>query len=126
MWFWWFMLLSDSLLPAIMIIVGRLMWKHYPKKINRAVGYKSKRSMKNMDTWIFAHEYIGRLWWRMGWIILPLTILAHIPFFRADDDTIGSLSIVLIVIQCVLTMGAIILTEKALKENFDEDKKLIH
>lgn len=39
MWFWWFILICDCLIPAIMIIAGRMMWKHCPKKINGVVGY---------------------------------------------------------------------------------------
>ena len=32
MWFWWFMLACDLLIPAIMILTGRMMWKHCPKR----------------------------------------------------------------------------------------------
>ena len=38
MWFWWFMLLCDMLVPIVMVIVGRMMWKHCPKHINSLVG----------------------------------------------------------------------------------------
>jgi uncharacterized protein YneF (UPF0154 family) len=43
--------------------------------------------------------------------------------FGADkmDDTIGILSIIIIVIQLVFLIGSIFLTEKALKNNFNED-----
>lgn len=34
MWFWWFMLVCDLLTPIVMIIAGRMMWKHCPKQIN--------------------------------------------------------------------------------------------
>ena len=44
MWFWWFILICDCLIPAIMIIAGRMMWKHCPKKINGVVGYRTKMS----------------------------------------------------------------------------------
>ena len=46
MWFWWFMLLCDMLVPIVMVIVGRMMWKHCPKHINSLVGYRTTRSMK--------------------------------------------------------------------------------
>lgn len=62
MWFWWFMFCCNLLIPAIFIFAGRMMWKHYPKEINDILGYRTKRSMKNIDTWKFAHEYCGRLW----------------------------------------------------------------
>ena len=94
MWFWWFILICDCLIPAIMIIAGRMMWKHCPKKINGVVGYRTKMSMINMDTWRFAHDHAGKLWWKVGIGLLGPTMLIHIPFYGASDDTIGILSII--------------------------------
>ena len=59
MWFWWFMLICDLIIPIAMVIGGRMMWKHYPKNINSMSGYRTTRSMKNMDTWKFANDYCG-------------------------------------------------------------------
>ena len=28
MWFWWFMLMCDMIIPIVMVITGRMMWKH--------------------------------------------------------------------------------------------------
>ena len=121
MWFWWFILICDCLIPAIMIIAGRMMWKHCPKKINGVVGYRTKMSMINMDTWRFAHDHAGKLWWKVGIGLLGPTMLIHIPFYGASDDTIGILSIIIIVIQLVFLIGSIFPTEKSLKNNFNED-----
>ena len=33
MCFWWFMLICDMIIPIVMVIVGRMMWKHCPKHI---------------------------------------------------------------------------------------------
>ena len=71
--FWWFMLICDLIIPIVMIIAGRMMWKHCPKSINGIVGYRTNRSMKNMDTWKFAHEYCGKLWWKIGWCYTTFT-----------------------------------------------------
>lgn len=70
MWFWCFMFVCNMLYSLTMIIAGWYMWKHYPKKINSVVGYCSRRSKMNMDTWIFAHENCGKRWWKIGWIML--------------------------------------------------------
>lgn len=50
MWFWWFMIICDLVIPILMIFTGRMMWKHTPKNINGIIGYRTRRSMKNMDT----------------------------------------------------------------------------
>ena len=65
MWFWWFTLISDLLIPLIMLIAGRMMWKHCPGTINMVYGYRTKRSMKNMDTGKFAHQYAAKIWWKL-------------------------------------------------------------
>lgn len=121
MWFWWFLLICDCLIPATMIICGRVMWKHCPKEINGAIGYRTKRSMKNEETWKFAHDYAGKLWWTIGWIILIPTILVHIPFWNTSENAIGILSVIVIVVQSLFLIGSIIPTEKALKKNFNDD-----
>ena len=81
--------ICSLLVPVIVIITGRMMWKHCPKKINGVVGYRTKMSMINMDTWRFAHDHAGKLWWKVGIGLLGPTILIHIPFYGASDDTIG-------------------------------------
>jgi len=121
MWFWWFMLISDLLIPMIMIIGGWMMWRHTPKDINGFAGYRTPRSMKNRDTWNFAHIYCGRLWWKIGWMMLVPSILVNVPFYGSTDDTIGGAGVILITIQTAVLIVSIFPTEKALKNNFDED-----
>ena len=61
MGFWIYMLLMALLIPALMILFGRLFLNNAPRNINFAFGYRTRRSMMNMETWRFAHAYIGRL-----------------------------------------------------------------
>lgn len=121
MWFWWFMLCCDLLIPVSMIVIGRVMWKHPPKKINSITGYRTSRSMKNMDTWFFAQQYCGKLWWKIGWILLFPSIIIHIPFYSASDDAIGGIGLILTTIQIVFMLGSIFPTEKALKRTFTDE-----
>lgn len=121
MGFWWFMLICDLLIPILLIIIGRMMWKHCPKQINGIIGYRTSFSMKNMDTWKFAHDYCGRIWWRAGLIILIPSILIHIPFYRSNEDIIGIVGLILCTIQIVVLIATIILTENALKRTFRDD-----
>lgn len=121
MFFWWFMFVCNLLYSAAMIIGGWFMWKHCPSKINSVSGYRSRRSKLNMDTWRFAHENCGKRWWRIGWIMLPPTVLVQIPFYGKDDDTVGCLGLVICIVECTILLLSIIPTEKALKTNFTED-----
>lgn len=118
MWFWWFLFVCDLLIPILMIVLGRMMWKHPPKKINRIVGYRTSASMRNMDTWKFAHDYCGRLWWKTGWILLIPSAAVHIPFYNGSEHAIGAVSGMLCVIQCVFLIAPVFPTERALRKKF--------
>ncbi len=121
MWFWWFMFCCDILIPVTMIVCGQMMRKHCPKNINGLMGYRTSRSMKNMDTWKFAHEYCGKLWWKIGWIILIASIMVHIPFYGTDYNTIGAVGGILVAIQVIILITSIFPIEIALKRNFTDD-----
>jgi hypothetical protein len=54
--------------------------------------------MKNMDTWNFAHDYCGRLWWKMAWNMLIPSI-----------------------VQCVFLIISIFPTEMALRKKFTDE-----
>ena len=121
MWFWWFILLCDLLVPVIMFAGGIIMSKHCPSHINGLFGYRTARSMKNMDTWKFAHEYCGRLWRKVGFISLVMTVLVHLPFYHSNEDVIGIFSLVIVLIQTIVLIIPIYATEMALKRTFDEE-----
>lgn len=121
MWFWWFLFACDLLIPILMIVFGRMMWKHPPKKINGIVGYRTPASMKNTDTWKFAHEYCGRLWWKMGWVLFVPSAAVHVPFYRGSEAVIGTVSGILCAVQCVILIVSIFPTERALRRNFTRE-----
>lgn len=121
MWFWWFMFFCNLLIPVLMMLAGRMMWKHCPKKINGLLGYRTTRSMKNMDTWKFAHEYCGRLWWKIGWFMLIPSILVQLPFISSTEEKIGIVGGIICTIQCIILIAATFPTEIALKKTFRED-----
>lgn len=121
MWFWWLMLICNLIIPIIMLVAGRMMWKHCPKHINSMIGYRTVRSMKNMDTWKFAHEYCGQLWWRIGFIMIVPSVVIHIPLYHSDDNTIGIVALILEAIQVIVLIASIFPTEAALKKRFNDD-----
>ena len=121
MWFWWFMLICDLTVPIVMLIAGRMMWKRCPKHINALLGYRTTLSMKNMDTWKFAHDYCGRLWWKIGLIMVVPSTLIHIPFYHSSEDTIGIVGLILCSVQMVVLVASIFPTESALKRTFYAD-----
>ncbi len=119
--FWIFMLFSNLLIPFIMILFGMIFVKKPPKYINRWYGYRTSMSSKNMETWNFAHLYFGRIWLVEGWILLLATIVAMLFVLKKDIDTIGFYSLVIEIIELILMLIPIILTEIALHKRFTKD-----
>ncbi len=119
MGFWIFMLVTDLLIPLTMIGFGRFFMKNAPKEINAVFGYRTSMSMKNADTWEFAHKYFGRLWYIAGLVLLPVTILPMLFVIGESTDSIGNVGGVICVIQMLPLIGSIFLTEAALRRRFD-------
>lgn len=120
MWFWWFMLCCDLLIPVVMLAFGLYFRKGGPKTINWAFGYRSSRSTKNQDTWIFAHKYCGKIWVCSGLVLIPLSILPFFFMIGKDKDFIGTLGSVVCYIQMIPLLGSIFFVERALKKTFDK------
>ena len=121
--FWFFMLVCNLLLPVCMSGFGRYFRNTAPGQINMLFGYRTSRSTKNRDTWEFAHHYFGRLWYRLGLIMLPVTVAAMMPVFGKNIDFVGFYGSIVSLVQIVVMLVPIWFTESALKRTFDEDGK---
>lgn len=119
MGFWIFILIMNLIIPITMTGFGWYFLKGRPKEINHIVGYRTKLSMKNQDTWRFAHQYCGKLWFILGLILLILTPLIIVLGLRLDNgiDYGG----ILCTVQVILLVGTVIPTERALHRTFNED-----
>ena len=105
------LMITIFLLPLVMVICGMSYTKRGPKKITRLQGYRSKMSMKNRETWDFAHKN------------LAVTSVVSLLVFRESTKQITTWCCVIFVIQLVIMVLPVVYTEKALKENFDENGK---
>ncbi len=122
MGFWVFMLAIDALIPLSMIACGVWFLKSGgPENINRLVGYRTSMSMKNTDTWKFAHTYCGKLWRNAGLVLLLLSIGSLFFVMGREVDVVGLFGGALCGVQLVVMIVPIGLTERALKKRFDKD-----
>lgn len=120
MGFWIFMIVMELLIPLIMIIFGKQFSKKAPKEINYLFGYRTSMSMKNKDTWEFAHKYCGRLWLKIGWIMFVVSFIIMLFVLGKGEQAIGTWGGALCMIQCVVLVASIFPTERALRKNFDK------
>ena len=121
MGFWIFMVIMDLLVPLTMIGFGRYFLKQAPGAINWVFGYRTEMSMKNKDTWEFAHNYIGKLWYRIGLILLPVSVISMLFVLGKNEDIVGNLGATLTMLQLVFLIVPIFPTERALKKTFDKN-----
>jgi len=116
-----FMMAAALIAPLMMAVMGRVFMAHPPKTINAVYGYRTTRSMRNEDTWAFAHAHCGRIWFTCGVIFTALTAILLALSFKRSETSFGVLAAALSVLCVVGMVWAVLLTEKALKETFDEN-----
>lgn len=121
MGFWIFMFVMDLMIPVSMIIFGRIFTKRAPGEINGVYGYRTSMSMKNKETWKFAHRYFGRLWYVWGWMLVPVSAIVMFFVIGKDQDAVGTVGGVLCFLQMIPMLGAIVLTERELRKKFDRN-----
>ena len=120
MGFWLFCTASSLLIPLVMLFFGRRFLTKTPKSINSLYGYRTARSMKNQQTWDFAHRVCGKLWSRAGAVMLPLSLLAMLPALGRGTEETGMWCIPVTGVQLAVLVGSMFPVERALKENFDQ------
>lgn len=120
--FWIFMLVMNLLTPLVMIIYGRAFEKKPPKiaRSKFAFGYRTVMSMKNEETWEYAHRFFGKLWFRFGIAVGLISIIVLFFFIGKDKDTVGFAGMIICYVQLVAMLLPVIPTELALRRRFDK------
>ena len=120
--FWIYMLLIDLLIPLTMVGFGLYFRKNMPPNINTFFGYRTKRSMKNQDTWRYAHEHCGKVWFWTGLImsfLTPALMIGLFCFSYRSAANVGTYGGVICVVQLLTLIASIFSTELTLKKKFD-------
>ena len=118
--FGYLMLFSVLITPVIMVGFGLVFLKDPPKSINAAYGYRTKRSIRNQDTWDFAHLYFGKLWLVCGLVSIPASLVPFCLVLGKSEDVITITALIVMGLQSIMMVATLILTERALKTHFDE------
>ena len=121
MGFWFFMVGCNLLIPATMLIAGKLFMLQKQGGINRIIGYRTAMSMKNEDTWRFAHSCAGKFLWVCGWIFLPLGVIPMLFVLGCPENTVSIAGLCVTGGSLVPLFGCIVYTEIALRKVFDKN-----
>jgi len=122
--FWIFMFFANLFMPLMMLGIGFLFARNAPKEINYMFGYRTSMSMKNQDTWTFAHLHCGRVWRIVGLILLPLTVAAMLVCLLvagSEESSVGLYGSIIMGVQTAVLIASIFPTEAALRKTFHKD-----
>ena len=97
---------------AFMLLLGWLLKKFPPKKINHLYGYRTQRSMKNQATWEVANTYSSLVFFKVSLysFFIPVGLYFLYPQLKV---------LITIVTNTLLLLCVIYATEKQLKTRFD-------
>jgi uncharacterized membrane protein len=97
---------------AFMLLLGWLLKKFAPKKINHLYGYRTQRSMKNQATWEVAHKFSSLVFFKVSLysFFIPVGLYFLYPQLNV---------LITVVTNTLLLLYVIYATEKQLKTRFD-------
>lgn len=115
------MLISVAFIPLLLIVIGKIFEKYPSKEPNIAIGFRTKLSMMNKETWDYAQRLFPKAWISLGRIMLPLSLIILFLLYSEDKDYTGNLALILMTVQVVLMLGSILYVNLKLKAAFNSD-----
>ena len=109
------------IVPMTMFLFGIWMRRRPPKTVNGVFGYRTRRSMKNEQTWRFAHEKCGKIWTCVGAVLLIVSAVVSILFWQKGVDALTRFTTTFSMAQIVVLLLTVVPVEHALKKNFDNN-----
>ena len=113
-------------LPTPLIIMAfAIAMRNNPPKFGENTGYNTKRSRKSAEAWDFAQTAYGRYatvaFAVMSAVTLVVGVLAI--FLNIGEDAGFAVFMAVTTAQVAVLVAVIIVIERQLKQNFDEDGK---
>ena len=97
---------------AFMLLLGWLLKKFPPKKINHLYGYRTQRSMKNQASWEAANTYSTLVFFKISLYSFFIPVVLYFLFPQLNV-------LITIITNTLLLLYVLYATEKDLKTRFD-------
>ena len=107
-------LIGLFLFGPFILLIGLITRYFPPKKPNDLYGYRTKRSMKNQDTWDFANRYSSYSFIISGLAMTLVSILTQ----NMNEEDFALINIISLMVGLGIS---IFMTERVLKQNYDEN-----
>ena len=114
-WLRFFLLLG----PLVMAGMGA--WFHYapPQNPNYGLGFRTKRSMSSVAAWRYAQRVGGMIYMILGGALAVISLVLSLFFGLMSPVTMAVVSLLCVILETGLAVGAFILTENLLRKHFD-------
>ncbi len=108
-------------IPSLMLIMGKSFIRVRPKNKRSKIYYRTERSMRDVNTKRFAHQVCGKFYlWAGKWCALLSGVVAVI-FLRFSVIQFETACGICLLLETLLLLFAVPLTEKALAHRFGQD-----
>ncbi|UQB69434.1 SdpI family protein [Epilithonimonas zeae] len=107
------LMLSPNIIGFIFILAGLIQMIFPPKKINSLYGYRTPRSMKNIEVWNFAQKLSSKILILIGFFLILFGIIAL--FLGLQEVLINSVGIGLMLLFAIILFFYM---ESAIKKKF--------
>ncbi len=121
MGFWAFTLITNLILPVLVLMWGIHYGKNgAPKNIEGHSGFRSRRATKSWDAWVFTHKIAAKIWRVMGLIMIPVTVVLMAFTIKLSVEAITIYGAIVFLIQGFAFAGSVIYVEGQIKKNFND------
>ena len=117
---YWPLAISCIVIPLMMVIFGAIMIKKTPKR-NMLFGYRTRRSTASDAAWDYAQKLAGRIFLRLGLLLLAATVLVFALIYGKSEKTIMAAGMALVYGGLGLLVLSIIPVEIMLNKKFDKN-----
>ena len=115
---WLLQLFFCLLIPLVMLVNGLWHLKKPPGYINWTYGYRTRRSMRNQETWEFAQQHCGKMYCRMGSGMTAVVLIIMLCIRDKAVEVISAAASVIGIAEGIMMTCALLPTERALKRKF--------
>ncbi len=105
--------------PVCAVVLGFMCWRCPPKGPTWAYGYRSRRARASTESWLFAQNLAGQIWYFLGLVMLIGSFLVVRKLSMENIESAFATASILIVVQLVLVCLCQLPTEYLLLRRFD-------
>lgn len=116
---WKILSILSLIVPLAAIFLGLICWRYPPQGPNWLLGFRSRRARAGDESWRFAQQWAGKLWFLLGLVLLFVSLLVCGGQADASVEANVKSCFILIVVQAVCLALSALGLEGVLLYRFD-------